>query len=169
MSNRPGMKVGEVEHKVVNEMLEVGQAAPDFTLIAPNMSVRTLADYGDKIKILSVLPSIDTSVCSAQTRRFNEEATKLNNTVVLTVSADMPFALRRYCANEGIENTETLSTYRDMKFAEDYGVYDIDWRVCQRAAFVLDKDNVVQYVEYVPVIGHEVNFDAVVAKARDLE
>lgn len=169
MSNRPGMKVGEVEHKVINEMLQVGQPAPDFTLIANNMSARSLADYGDKVKILSVVPSVDTSVCSAQTRRFNEEAAKLNNIVILTVSADMPFALRRYCANEGIENTETLSTYRDMKFAEDYGVYDVDWRVCQRAAFVLDKNNVVQYVEYVPVIGHEVSFDAVLAKAHELE
>jgi thiol peroxidase len=169
MSNRPGMKVGEVEHKVINEMLQVGQPAPDFTLIANNMSARSLADYGDKVKILSVVPSVDTSVCSAQTRRFNEEAAKLNNTVILTVSADVPFALRRYCANEGIENTETLSTYRDMKFAEDYGVYDVDWRVCQRAAFVLDKNNVVQYVEYVPVIGHEVSFDAVLAKAHELE
>jgi len=168
MANRPGMKVGEVEHTVINEMLEVGQQAPDFSLIANNMSVRTLADYGDKVKILSVVPSIDTNVCSAQTRRFNEEAAKLTNTVILTVSADMPFALRRYCANEGIENTETLSTYRDMKFAESYGVYDVDWRVCQRAAFVLDKNNIVQYVEYVPVIGNEVNFDAVLNKAREL-
>ncbi len=120
------------------------------------------------MKILSVVPSVDTSVCSAQTRRFNEEAAKLTNTVILTVSADMPFSLRRYCANEGIENTETLSTYRDMKFAEDYGVYDVDWRVCQRAAFVLDQNNVLQYVEYVPVIGNEVSFDAVLAKAREL-
>jgi thiol peroxidase len=108
-------------------------------------------------------------VCSAQTRRFNQEAASLGDQfVVLTVSADLPFALRRYCENEGIDRTETLSTYRDMKFADDYGVHDTDWRVCQRALFVLDRDNVVQFAEYVPVIGSEVNFDAALAKAREL-
>lgn len=168
MANRPGMKVGEAEHKVIGEMLQVGQQAPDFTLVANDMSTRTLADYGDKVKIVSVIPSIDTGVCSAQTRRFNEEAAKLENIAVITVSADTPFALRRYCANEGIQNTETLTTYRDMKFAEDYGVYDLDWRVCQRATFVLDQNNVVRHVEYVPVIGNEVNFDAAIAQARAL-
>ncbi|MEL6528172.1 MAG: redoxin family protein, partial [Chloroflexota bacterium] len=81
---------------------------------------------------------------------------------------DLPFALKRYCGNEGIENTETLSTYKDMQFAEAYGVFDTDWRVCQRALFVLDKDNKVQYAEYVPVIGDEVNFEAGLEKAKSL-
>lgn len=166
---RPGMKVGDVEHTIQNGMLEVGNAAPDFTLIANDLSEKKLADYAGKVKIISVIPSIDTSVCSAQTRRFNEEAAKLGgNIAVLTVSADMPFALKRYCGNEGIDNTETLSTYRDMKFADDYGVHDVDWRVCQRAVFVLDKDNTVQYAEYVPVIGNEVDFVSALSKAQNL-
>lgn len=166
---RPGMMVGDNEHTVQNDMLEIGAAAPDFTLVATDMSLRTLADYDGKVKILSVIPSIDTGVCSAQTRRFNQEAAELGDAVaVVTVSADVPFALKRYCGNEGIENTETLSTYRDMQFADAYGVHDTDWRVCQRAVFVLDRNNVIQLAEYVPVIGHEVDFDAALAKAREL-
>lgn len=166
---RPGMKVGDNEHSVQNDMLTVGSKAPDFSLVGIDMSTKSLTDYDGKVKVISVIPSIDTSVCSAQTHRFNEEAAKLgDNIAVLTVSADMPFALKRYCGNEGIENTETLTTYRDMKFADDYGVHDVDWRVCQRSVFVLDKDNVVQYVEYVPVIGNEVDFVAALGKAADL-
>ena len=169
MAARPGMMVGENEHNVQNDMLEVGAAAPDFSLIATDLSARSLSDYDGKVKVISVIPSIDTSVCSAQTRRFNEEAAKLgDNVAVITVSADMPFALKRYCGNEGIENTETLTTYRDMKFADDYGVHDTDWRVCQRAVFVLDKENTVQHVEYVPVIGNEVDFVAALGKAQNL-
>lgn len=169
MSNRPGMKVGPNEHTVQNDMLATGASAPDFTLIANDLSERKLSDYDGKVKVLSVIPSIDTGVCAAQTQRFNKEAAALGDGIaVLTVSADMPFALKRYCGNEGVENTETLSTYRDMKFADDYGVHDIDWRVCQRSVFVVDKDNVIQHVEYVPVIGDEVNFDAALAKAKEL-
>ena len=165
---RPGMMVGDNEHTIKNDMLEVGNEAPDFKLIANDLSTKSLADYDGKVKIISVIPSIDTGVCSAQTRRFNEEAANVTDTAVLTVSADMPFALKRFCGNEGIDNTETLSTYRDMQFAEDYGVHDIDWRVCQRALFVLDKDNTVQYAEYVPIIGNEVNFISGLAKAQEL-
>lgn len=169
MSDRPGMMVGPNEHHVQGPMLKVGQAAPDFTLIANDLSPRTLADYAGKVKVISVIPSIDTGVCAAQTHRFNKEAVELSdNIAVLTVSADLPFALKRYCGNEGIDKTETLSTYRDMQFAQDYGVYDTDWRVCQRSVFVVDQNDVVQYAEYVPVIGNEVSFDVALAKAKEL-
>ena len=169
MANRPGMKVGPNEHPVQYDMLEAGTQAPDFKLIATDQSPRTLSDYGGKVKIISCVPSVDTSVCSAQTRRFNEEAAALgDNVAVLTVSADLPFALKRYCGTEGIDRSETLSTYRDMKFADDYGVHDTEWRVCQRAVFVVDQNNVVQHAEYVPVIGDEVDFDAALAKAKSL-
>ena len=108
-------------------------------------------------------------MCSEQTRRFNEEAADLSDEiVVLTISADLPFALKRYCGNEGIENTETLSTHRDMKFADDYGVHDTEWHVCQRALFVLDQNNIIRYAEYVPVIGDEVNFTAGLSAAQKL-
>ncbi|MEM9950587.1 MAG: thiol peroxidase [Chloroflexota bacterium] len=169
MADRAGMMVGSNEHPVQGAMLEVGQVAPDFELLTPKIETRTLSNYEGKVKLLSVVPSVDTSVCSAQTRRFNEEASTLSDDVaVLTISADLPFALGRYCGNEGIENTETLSAHKDMKFADDYGVHDTEWRVCQRALFVLDKDNVIQYAEYVPVIGDEVDFDAGLAKVNEL-
>lgn len=169
MSNRPGMMVGDREHPVQHEMLQVGQSAPDFRLLTPRQEVRVLGDYEGKVKVVSCVPSVDTRVCSAQTRRFNQEAAQLGeNVVILTVSADLPFALGRYCANEGIDKTETLSTYRDMKFADDYGVHDTEWRVCQRAVFVVDQSNTVQYAEYVPVLGQEVNFEAALNKAREL-
>ncbi|MCU0497590.1 MAG: thiol peroxidase [Anaerolineae bacterium] len=168
-TDRPGMKVGPFEHRIQKDMLTVGQTAPDFELIAPDLSKRTLANYTGKVKVISVVPSVDTSVCSAQTRRFNQEAAGLGDQiVVLTVSADLPFALKRYCANEGIANTETLSDHREMRFADDYGVHDLDWRVCQRAVFVIDQQDTVQLAEYVEVIGHEVNFDAALAIARSL-
>ena len=165
---RKGMMVGDSEHTIQNDMLQVGAPAPDFTLIANDLSSKSLEDYAGQVKVISVIPSIDTGVCSDQTRRFNQEAASLNDTVVLTVSVDLPFALGRFCGNEGIDNTETLSAHRDMQFADDYGVHDTDWRICQRAVFVLDRDNVLQYAEYVPVIGDEVDFDAALAKARQL-
>ncbi len=165
---RKGMMVGDNEHPIQNEMLAVGSAAPDFSLVANDLSIRSLADYAGKVKVISVIPSIDTGVCAMQTRRFNEEASGLNKTVVLTVSADMPFALGRFCGAEGIENTETLTTQRDMQFADDYGVHDTEWRICQRAVFVLDRDNVLRHAEYVPVIGDEVDYDAALAAARSL-
>ncbi len=165
---RKGMMVGDSEHHIQNEMLTVGAQAPDFTLVANDLSSKTLADYAGKSKVISVIPSVDTGVCAAQTHRFNEEAASLRDTVVLTVSADMPFALGRFCSSEGIENTETLTAHRDMKFADDYGVHDTDWRICQRAVFVLDRNNVVRHVEYVPIIGDEVDYDAALAATQAL-
>lgn len=169
MANRAGMMVGPNEHPVQGDMLEIGTKAPDFELIANDISVKKLSDYDGKVKVISAVPSLDTRVCSAQTRRFNEEAASLgDDIVILTVSADLPFAQKRWCGNEGVERTETLSDHKMMKFADDYGLHDTEWRVLQRAAFVLDKDNVVQYVEYVPVIGDEVQFDDIIEKARSL-
>lgn len=169
MANRPGMKVGDVEHPVQGAMLTVGSKAPDFVLVANDLAEKTLADYAGKVKILSVVPSLDTGVCATQTRRFNEEAAGLgDNVVILTVSADLPFAQKRWCGAEGIEQVETLSTHRDMKFSDDYGVHDTAWRLNQRSVFVLDKNDVVQHTEYMAVIGDEVNYDAALAKAREL-
>ncbi|MGJ3238901.1 MAG: thiol peroxidase [Anaerolineae bacterium] len=169
MSNRSGMMVGPSEHPVQGNMLTTGQPAPQFTLWDTGLKPRTLGDYAGKVKILSVIPSVDTSVCSAQTHRFNQEAVNLGDgIVVLTISADLPFALKRYCGNEGIENTETLSAHKDMAFADAYGVHDTEWRVCQRALFVIDRDDMIQYAEYVAVIGDEVNFDAAITTAKKL-
>ncbi len=169
MAGRPGMVVRGVEHPVRGEMLNVGSKAPDFALVANDWSIKTLADYGNKIKILSVVPSLETSVCAAQTRRFNEEAASLgDDVVVLTISADLPFTQKRWCGAEGIDRVETLSSHRDMKFSDDYGVHDTEWRINQRSVFVLDRDNTIRHAEYVPVMGNEVNFEAALAKVREL-
>lgn len=161
-TDRPNaFMVGSAGHTVRGPVLKVHETAPDFELIANNFNVRTLKDYEGKIKILSVVPSLDTPVCSAQTRRFNQEAANLGeDVIVLTISADLPFAQKRWCGAEGIDRVETLSTYKDMKFSDDYGVHDLDWRVNQRAVFVLDKENHIVHAEYVPVLGQEVNFEA---------
>ncbi len=169
MSNRSGMAIGKDEHPVVGPMLPVGATAPDFKLTANDWSFKTLHDYDGKVKIVSVVPSLDTRVCSAQTRRFNEEASAFGDKlVVLTVSADLPYAQRRWCGSEGLDGVITLSDHKDMSFSDAYGVHVTDLRICQRAAFVLDANNVIQYAEYVPVIGNEVDFIAVLSKVQNL-
>jgi thiol peroxidase len=163
------MLTDDGEHQVQGAMLDVGMRAPDFRVIANDLSPRSLTDYAGKVKIFSVIPSIDTRVCALQTRRFNQEAAALGDEVaVLTISADLPYALRRYCANEGIENTETLSTYRDMQFADAYGVHDTVWRLCQRAVFVLDREDTIRHAEYVYKMGDEVDFDSALQQAQAL-
>lgn len=149
-ADRPNaFMVGSVGHTIRGPVLEVHETAPDFELTANNFSVRTLKDYEGKIKILSVVPSLDTPVCSAQTRRFNQEAANpVEDVIMLTISADLSFAQKRWCGAEGIDRVEILSTYKDMKFPDDYGVYDLDWRVNQRAVFVLDKENQIVHAEY---------------------
>lgn len=145
-------------------MLEVGQQAPDFELIANDFSPVTLASSAGKARLISVVPSLDTRICDAQTRRFNEEAaTSGNDVLILTVSADLPFAQRRWCGNAGVEHTQTLSCHRDMKFADDYGVHLLEHRLCQRAIFVIDADDTLRYIEYVEQSGAHVDYDAALA------
>ncbi len=169
MSPRQGMAIGPNEFKVVGDMLAIGDHAPDFKLTANNWSTKSLTDYSGKVKIFSIVPSLDTSVCSAQTHRFNKEASSLGqDVVVLTVSADLPYAQSRWCGAEGVDRVETLSDHKDMNFSTAYGVNVADIRICQRAAFVVDQNDTVQYVEYVHEIGNEVNFDTILSKAKSL-
>lgn len=161
------MMLGSWGCSVRGRTLEIGETAPDFQLVANNLQTKTLGDYEGKIKILSIVPSLPTSVCSAQTRRFNQEAAALGEDVaILTISADLPFAQRQWCAAEGIEAVETLSDHRTMTFSDDYGVHNVDLRITQRAVFVLDQDNKVVHTEYCPAIGDEVNFEAALTAAK---
>ena len=112
MSGRPGVIVGDTVHSVQGPMLTVGQVAPDFLLQRRDLEMRTLEDYSDKIKIISVVPSVDTRVCQLQTKRFSNEVGRLDERIVLiTVSADLPYALARFCVEEGIDNAEALSDH----------------------------------------------------------
>lgn len=168
--NRPGgVTFKGTPHTVRGAMLEVGQKAPDFTVVANDLSAVTLADSAGKVRLISVVPSLDTGICDAQTRRFNEEATNFSDEVmVLTISADLPFAQRRWCAAAGVERVQTLSCHRDMGFADAYGVHDVDLRLCQRAIFIVDQEDTLRYTEYVPEIAQEVNFDAALAKLKEV-
>lgn len=145
---------------VRGSLLKVGDPAPDFLVVANDLSKKTLADYTRKVKLISVVPSLDTRVCDIQTRRFNEEAVGLSDDIiVLTVSSDLPFAQRRWCGAAGVDRVETLSTHKDMQFSDDYGVHMLDWRANQRSIFVLDGDNTIVYCEYVTEVSDEVNFE----------
>ena len=167
--NRPGMFIGAREFEVSGAMLKVGDPAPDFRLTGNDWGTRTLASYEGKIKIISVVPSLDTRVCSAQTRRFNQAATEVSDEIViLTVSADLPYAQQRWCGAEGITSVETLSDHRDVNFGASYGFLVDALRILQRGVIVLDRTNVVCYAEYVPIIGNEVNFDGALEVARSL-
>lgn len=156
-----------VPHVVRGAMLEIGQAAPDFKLVTNDWGERTLADSSGKVRLISVVPSLETSICDAQTRRFNEEAAGFSDdVVVLTVSADLPTTQNRWCGAAGVERVETLSCHRDMQFAEDYGVHDVTFRWCQRAIFIVDENDIVRYTEYVPEIGQEVDFESALAALK---
>ena len=143
-----------------------GAHAPDFALTAKDLSTVTLATYAGKRKVLNIVPSLDTPTCATSTRKFNQEAGQLANTVVLVVAADLPFAMSRFCATEGLENVVSLSTFRSREFHHAYGV-DISDGVLRgltaRAVVVLDEHNVVLHSQLVAEIGDEPDYAAALA------
>ena len=144
----------------------VGKAAPDFTLVDKDLKDVGLKDFAGKRKVLNIVPSLDTAVCATSARKFNEAASKLDNTVVLVISADLPFAMSRFCVAEGLENVITLSLMRGRDFMRNYGVKIADTAlagVTARAVLVLDENNVVVHAELVDDITHEPNYDAALA------
>ena len=135
---------------LLGKEVSVGDNAPDFTVLANDLSPVTLTDSKGKIRLISVIPSIDTGVCSKQTRTFNEKVSSLSEDVqLLTISVDLPFAQARWCAAEGLDNVQVLSDHRDLSFGEAYGVIIKELRLLTRSVFVVDKDDKVTYVEYV--------------------
>ncbi len=145
------------------ELPAVGAKAPDFTLTTSELKDVTLAEYKGKRKILNIVPSLDTAVCATSTRKFNQAAGSLPNTVVLVVSADLPFAAKRFCTTEGLQNVVTLSLIRGKHFAKDYGVLLQDGPLAgltARAVVVLDENDKVVYRQLVPEIGQEPDYDA---------
>jgi thiol peroxidase len=141
----------------------VGAAAPAFNLVGADLDEVTLAKYAGKRKVLNIFPSVDTGVCAASVRRFNELAGKLDNTVVLCISADLPFAQARFCGAEGLDKVTTLSLMRGRQFLNDYGVAIASGPLAglaARAVLVLDAHDKVVYAERVSEIGHEPDYDA---------
>lgn len=154
---------------LLGKEVKVGDKAPAFTLLDNGLGEKTLADYAGKVKVISVVPSLDTGVCDAQTRWFNQNISKLGeNVVVLTVSVDLPFAQKRWCGAAGIDQVETLSDHRDLSFGENYGFILEGLRLLSRGIVVIDKDDVVRYVEYVPEVTSAVNFEAAEAATKAL-
>lgn len=149
--------------------LKVGDAAPDFTLQANDTSDVTLASGAGKVRIVATIPSLDTPVCAAETKQFNDNVKDMDGVEVLVVSMDLPFGQKRWCGAEGVENVQSLSGHRCSKFGEDYGVLikggALD-RCLARAIFVIDGDNKLTHVEYVGEIAEHPNYDAALAAAK---
>ncbi|GAA4862892.1 thiol peroxidase [Paenibacillus vulneris] len=154
---------------LVGPEIKVGDKAPDFKVNKNLMEQVSLADYAGKVKLISVVPSLDTGVCDAQTRRFNEEAAKLgDNVVVLTVSVDLPFAQSRWCGAAGIDKVVTLSDYKNKSFGEAYGVLIKEIQLLMRSIFVIDANDTVQYVEYLGEMTEHPNYEAAVEAVKKL-
>ncbi len=144
------------------ELPAVGSQAPDFLLVDKGLQNIDLSAYAGKRKVLNIVPSLDTAVCAASTRKFNESAASLDNTVVLVISADLPFAMNRFCEAEGIENVTALSMMRSRNFAKDYGVLLQDGPlagITARAVLVLDENNSVLHAQLVPEITTEPDYE----------
>ena len=152
--------------RVDGQFPAVGSRGPAFTLVGADLSDVTLSSYAGKRKVLNIFPSVDTSVCATSVRRFNELSSQLDNTVVLCISADLPFAQARFCGAEGLDKVSNLSTMRGHQFLNDYGVAIASGPLAglaARAVLVLDEHDKVIYAELVDEIAHEPNYDAALA------
>ena len=151
---------------VLGPALKPGDKAPDFKAVDDSLKPLDLAGTGSGVRIFSVVPSLDTPVCDAQTKRFNEEAGKLADVKIYTFSMDLPFAQKRWCGAFGVDHVKMVSDHRDGSFGEAYGTLIKDLRIMSRAIFVVDKNNVVRYVEYVKEVGDHPNYESALAAAR---
>ena len=154
---------------LVGPELKVGDPAPDFSVVDNSLAAANLASYAGQAKIISAVPSLDTPVWDAETRRFNQEAAGLPGEVaVLTISLDLPFAQKRWCAAAGIDKVITLSDYRDRCFGLAYGVLIDELKLLSRSIFVVDKNDTIRYIQHVPEVTQEPDYGAVLAAARQL-
>jgi len=146
--------------------LKPGQKAPDFEAITDSLQPVNLEKTGHSVRIFSVIPSLDTPVCDAQTKRFNEEVTKLQGVDIFSISMDLPFAQKRWCGAYGVDRIKMLSDHKSGSFGEQYGTLIKELRIESRALFVVDGDNTLRYVEYVPEVADHPNYDAALAAAK---
>lgn len=145
---------------LIGPEIRVGQKAPEFTVLAGDLSPVTLAASKGRTRLITSVPSLDTPVCDSETRRFNEEAAKLSDVEMLVISVDLPFAQARFCQTAGIKNVKTLSDHRDVSFGKAYGTLIKELRLLSRAVFVIGPDDTIQYVEYVKEVSSHPNYDA---------
>ena len=151
---------------LVGPELKAGDAAPDFSLVDNGLKPVTLKDTGTQVRIISVVPSLDTPVCDAQTKRFNEEAAKLPDLSIITVSMDLPFAQKRWCNDFQVDKVKMLSDHKDGSFGANYGTLIKELRIESRAIFVVDRDNKVVHAEYVKEVADHPNYEAALAAAK---
>ncbi len=151
---------------LVGPELKAGDAAPDFNLVDGSLKPVTLKDTGNHVRIISVIPSLDTPVCDAQTKRFNEEAAKLQGVDIITVSMDLPFAQKRWCGAFGVDKVKMLSDHKDASFGTNYGTLIKDLRIESRAIFVVDGDNKIRHAEYVKEVADFPNYETALSAAR---
>ena len=154
---------------LVGNEVKAGDRAPDFIVLDKELKEIKLSDFAGKIKVISVTPSLDTPVCDLQARTFNQEAGALSEgIVVLNISMDLPFAIARFCAGAGIDKVQTLSDHRDASFGNAYGVLVKELRLLARSVFVIDKADVVRYVQIVPEMTNQPEYDKALQEAKKL-
>ncbi|AER67232.1 thiol peroxidase (atypical 2-Cys peroxiredoxin) [Thermovirga lienii DSM 17291] len=154
---------------LVGNELKEGDKAPDFVVLNENMETRTLDSYKGKYKVISVTPSLDTPVCDLQLQWFNEDASsEPDDVVVLNISMDLPFAIKRFCAAKGIKNVEVLSDHREASFGQNWGVLIKELRLLARSIFIVDKNDVVRYVQIVKEQTNEPDYEDAIKALRDL-
>jgi thiol peroxidase len=151
---------------LIGPELKAGDPAPDFNVVDPSMNNVTLSDTGNKTRIFSVVPSLDTPVCDAQTKRFNDELAAMENVDIYTVSMDLPFAQKRWSRNFAVDRVKMLSDHRDGSFGEHYGTLIKELRIEGRAVFVVDPENKIKYVEYVNDVSTAPDYDAALAAVK---
>jgi thiol peroxidase len=139
--------------------VKVGQKAPNFKLVAIDFTNVELSQSKGKVRLLSVVHSLDTNVCDLQTQRFEEEAAEFKDVVIYAISMDLPFAQARYCSANNIKNLQTLSDHREASFGQAYGVLIEELRLLSRAIFIIDRNDIVRYVEYVPEVAQHPDYD----------
>lgn len=172
MIERPGDVISRGNaFTVIGKKLKVGDKAPNFELANNIFSteVVTLADSAGKVRLINVVPSLNTRICDAQTRRFSQEIAQYGDKVVAyTVSADLPAAQQNWCSNAGVENMQMVSDYRDMSFGSAYGTYIKELRIEQRAVFIVDAAGTIRYAEYVPETGQHPNYEAALSALKEV-
>lgn len=168
MEKRQETAMGGKPVTLLGKKLNIGDKAPDFVALKQDLTPFTLKDVSEKIKIISAVPSVDTGVCELQTKRFNEEASKLKDIAILSISMDLPFALGRFCAVQGIDKVMMLSDHKDASFGEAYGVLIEELRLLNRSIFVLDENNIIRYMEVVAENTNHPDYESALGAVKSL-
>ncbi|MCK1190779.1 thiol peroxidase [Streptococcus uberis] len=150
------------------QQFQVGETAPDFKLITPSLEMKSFSDFKGK-KVISVVPSIDTGICSTQTRTFNKELSELDDTHVITISVDLPFAQAKWCGVEGLDKAIMLSDYYDHSFGKAYGLLMEEWHLLARAVLVLDEDNQIVYTQYLENVNSEPDYVSAITALKSIQ